>query len=124
MNKFILVRIAIITALITQVSHAAFVFKSISKTNGWVDEIIAYVFAVSLELSIYIFTIEQKRNVATFFAIISFLINLLYYWNFSQFDFAFYASLLISFTIPTTIWNYSDLINNEPRKRTYVKKTE
>ena len=42
-------------------------------------------------------------------------INLLYYWNFG-FDFKAGASLLISFSIPATIWTYSDLIFEDIKK--------
>lgn len=122
MNKMLLIRITIIMALITQVSHAAYLFAKISKTsNSWVDIALSYTFAISLELSIYIFTIENKKSVATFFAVVSVLINLLYYWNF-KFDQFFYASILISFIMPITIWNYSDLIKDYPRRRIYNKK--
>ena len=41
--------------------------------------------------------------------------NLLYYWNFG-FDFKAGASLLISFSIPATIWTYSDLIFEDIKK--------
>lgn len=123
MNKLYLIRFTIILALMTQVSHAAYLFALISKTsNNWLDIILSYTFAISLELSIYIFTLENKKSVATFFAVISVLINLLYYWNFTEFNQYFYASILISFIIPITIWNYSDLIKEYPKKRIYIKK--
>ena len=49
------------------------------------DYIISWIFAFSLECSILIFTLIGKRNTAVFFALISWTINLLYYW----FDFGF-----------------------------------
>jgi len=109
-------------ALLTQVTHAAHLFLIISKTSGWMDVVISYLFAISLEMSIYIFTIEEKKRVATFFAVVSVLINLLYYWNFSKIDQFFYGSLLVSFIMPITIWNYSDLIVGLPKKRPYNRR--
>jgi len=122
MNKLYLIRLTLIMALLTQMTHAAYLFLMISKSNGWVDVIISYTFAISLELSIYIFTLEGKKRVATFFALISISINLLYYWNFSKIDQFFYGSLLVSFIMPITIWNYSDLIKEYPKKRSYIRK--
>ena len=115
-----LIKATLVMALLTQVTHAAHLFLLISKTSGWVEVVISYLFAISLEMSIYIFTIEEKKRVATFFAVVSILINLLYYWNFSKIDQSFYGSLLVSFIMPITIWNYSDLI--VPKKRIYNRK--
>jgi len=122
MKRLYLIRLTLIMALLTQVTHAAYLFLIISKSNGWVDVIISYTFAISLELSIYIFTLEEKKKVATFFALVSISINLLYYWNFSKIDQFFYGSLLVSFIMPITIWNYSDLIKEHPKKRSYNRK--
>jgi len=106
-----LIRFVIILALITQVSHAAWVFGKISQTKDQsLDQIMNYVFAISLELSIFIFTIEGKIKTATFFAVISTLINLLYYWFDVGFTLQFCSMLVISPIIPMTIYFYSDLI--------------
>jgi len=69
-----------------------------------------YLFAISLELSIFIFTIQGRIKTATFFAIISTLINLLYYWFEIGFSLEFCSMVVISPIIPTTIYFYSDLI--------------
>jgi hypothetical protein len=118
MNKNSIVNIVIILALITQVTHAAWVFGEISQNKDeWYDIILSYVFAISLELSIFIFTIFSKKNVATFFAVISTLLNLLYYWFEIAFSFEFMAMLVISPIIPVTIWYYSELLEeiNKPK---------
>jgi hypothetical protein len=126
-----LVRFVIILSLITQVSHAAWVFGNISQTKGQtLDQIMNYCFAISLELSIFIFTIQGKIKIATFFAIISTLINLLYYWFKVGFTLEFCSMLVISPIIPTTIYFYSDLVihldnikvNKPPVKINVVKK--
>lgn len=118
LNRTFLVRFAIISALLTQVNHAAYVFENISKTQSLLDTGIAYMFAASLELSTYIFTISQKRRIATFFAVVAILINFLYYWQGDVFDFHFWASITISCILPFSIWQYSDLVNSD------IKKTE
>jgi hypothetical protein len=106
-----LIRFVIIFALITQVSHAAWVFGNISQTKGQtLDQLMNYLFAISLELSIFIFTIQGRIKTATFFAIISTLINLLYYWFKVGFSLEFCSMVVISPIIPTTIYFYSDLI--------------
>lgn len=121
-KKSTLIRIAIIAALLTQITHAAYVFKIMCKpTQPIVDEILPYIFAISLELSIYIFTLSGKRNVATWFAIVSFLINILYYWKPIGFTLEFCAMIIISGVIPVTIWFYSDLLKGDIR-RTELKK--
>jgi len=118
MNKIFLVRTVIILALLTQVTHAAWVFEQISQTSdGWYNNLLSYVFAISLELSIFIFTIFGKKKTATFFAVVSTLLNILYYWFKISFSFEFCAMLVISPIIPTTIWYYSELIDelNKPK---------
>jgi hypothetical protein len=118
MNKNSIVNIVIILALITQVTHAAWVFGEISQSKTeWYDTILSYIFAISLELSIYIFTIFSKKKVATFFAVISTMLNLLYYWFEVAFSFQFVAMLVISPIIPVTIWYYSELLDeiNKPK---------
>ena len=117
-NKSLLVRIVIILALFTQVTQAAWVFEQISQTkNNWFDTILSFVFAISLELSIYIFTIFGKKTTATFFAVVSTLLNLLYYWFKVSFSFEFCSMIVISPIIPITIWYYSELVEelNKPR---------
>lgn len=111
-DKKYLVNIVIILALITQITHAAWVFGEISRNKTeWYDIVLSYIFAISLELSIFIFTIYSKKKVATFFAIISTFLNLLYYWFQIAFSFNFVAMLVISPIIPVTIWYYSELLD-------------
>lgn len=108
-----LVRFVIVFALLTQVTHAAWVFENISRTKGnqW-DFIMSYVFAISLETSIFIFTMEAKIKTAIFFAIVSTLINLLYYWIQVGFTLEFWSMVVISPIIPITIYYYSELIKD------------
>lgn len=106
-----LIRAVILLALVTQVTHAAWVFNNISQTKGpLLDTVMSYVFAASLELSIFIFTIRGKVGIATFFAVVSTLINILYYWFEVGFSLQFCSMVVISPIIPTTIYFYSDLI--------------
>ena len=111
MKNIYLIRLAIIAALFTQISHAAYTFNKLSHDNTTLyDTICSYIFAFSLELSIYIFTIFGKKLVASFFCIISILINILYYWYKMEWNFNFVGSMVISIIIPITIWFYADLL--------------
>jgi hypothetical protein len=74
------------------------------------------VFAFSLESSILIFTLLGKRNTAIFFGLISWLINLLYYWVEMGMTQKFVAMNIISLIIPVTIFFYSELIKTDKRK--------
>lgn len=109
-----LINIVIVLALLTQVSHASWLFNQISQGDDW---LMGWVFAVSLETSIFIFTMYSKNKVATFFAIVSSLINLLYYWIPAGFSYKFFAMLVISPIIPMTIWYYSELINEINKRK-------
>jgi len=113
-----LVRFVIVFALLTQVTHAAWVFENISRTKGnqW-DFLMSYVFAVSLETSIFIFTMEAKIRTAVFFAVVSTLINLLYYWIQVGFTLEFWSMVVISPIIPITIYYYSELITEDNNKK-------
>lgn len=115
--NFTLVKIVLILALTTQISHAAWVFNEISKDNTSIfSNIMSYIFAVSLESSIYIFTVAGKKKTAGAFAVISTSLNILYYWFTIGFTFQFMAMLIISPIIPLTIWYYAELINDRKFK--------
>jgi hypothetical protein len=112
MNKRNIIRFVIICALLTQMSHAASVFYLIGEKGDFAD-IMSWVFAVSLETSIYVFTMYGKRNTALFFGAIAWAINLLYYWQQPGLTKEFVAMNVISPIIPITIFFYSELIKNE-----------
>jgi len=112
-----LINIAIVLALLTQVSHATYVFNAIAQnTNSTFTQIISWVFALSLETSIFIFTMFSRKKTATMFAVISTLINILYYWYSPEWSLEFVGMLIISPIIPLTIWNYSELVKSLERK--------
>ena len=115
-----LIRITILFALITQISHAAYIYYTLSN-GGLFEQIMSWVFAVSLETSIFIFTMAGKRNTAIFFGLISWSINILSYWFEMGFTQKFVAMNVISIIIPITIFFYSELIKSD--KRVYVKKS-
>jgi hypothetical protein len=106
-----LINFVIVLALLTQVSHAAYVFNIIGKNPDEILSIvISWIFAISLETSIFIFTMYSRKKTATMFAIVSTLINILYYWHKPDFSLEFIGMLIISPVIPLTIWYYSELI--------------
>lgn len=109
-----LILIAIVSSLLTQITHASDLFSSISKVeNQYLNTFLSYVFAFGLELSIFIFTLKAKKATATFFALISFLINILYYYPKWEISRECLSSLVISLIVPVAIWFYSDLILEE-----------
>ena len=116
MNKQLLIRITIIGALLTQVSHASDVFFLLSKQEFF-DKVMSWVFAISLELSIFIFTVFGKKRIAVFFGVVSCLINLLVYWFEAGFTQNFVGMLIISPIIPITIYFYSELIDEENKPK-------
>jgi len=113
-----LIRITILFALITQISHAAYIYYTLSN-GGLFEQIMSWVFAVSLETSIFIFTMAGKRNTAIFFGLISWSVNILSYWFEIGFTQKFVAMNVVSIIIPITIFFYSELIKSD--KRTYTK---
>ena len=113
MKKIIITTICF--ALLTQITHASDVFYGISHQTT-LDYIISWIFAFSLESSILIFTLLGKRNTAIFFGLISWIINLLYYWFGFGFNQKFVAMNVISLIIPVTIFFYSELIKTDKRK--------
>jgi len=113
-----LIKISLISALLTQISHAAFVFARIShEDNEILKQFLSYVFAISLELSIYIFTMKGKRNSAIAFGIISALVNVFYYWYEVSTSLNFLSSVVVSLIVPTIIYVYSDVVEDEQKKK-------
>lgn len=113
-----LIKISLISALLTQISHAAFVFARIShEDNEMLKQFLSYVFAISLELSIYIFTMKGKRNSAIAFGIISALVNVFYYWYEVSTSLNFLSSVVVSLIVPTIIYVYSDVVEDEQKKK-------
>ena len=113
MRKIIIITICF--ALLTQITHASDVFYNISRQTT-LDYFISWVFAFSLESSILIFTLLGKKNTAIFFGLVSWTINLLYYWFSFGFTQKFVAMNVISLIIPLTIYFYSELIQLNKRK--------
>ena len=114
-----LIKIAVIFLLTTQINHCATLFYDISKEEGFLIRILSYIFAFGLEISIYIFTINGKKMKTLFFSLISFFINILYYWYTFGFTRNFCAMVVISAIIPIATYLYSSLIDekrfaNEP----------
>jgi hypothetical protein len=120
-DKKTVIRITIICALLTQISHAASLFFLIGGEDTLFAMIMSWIFAISLEFSIYIFTIYGKKNTAIFFGLISWAINILYYWFEVGFTQKFVAMNIISPIIPITIYFYSELIQQENKVRVRKK---
>ena len=111
-TKSRIIRITIICALLTQINHASSLFYLLSDQST-LSFLMSWIFAISLESSIYIFTMFGKRNTAIFFGLISWSVNILHYWFEIGFTQKFVAMNIISPIIPITIYFYSELIKEE-----------
>lgn len=78
---------------------------------------ISWIFAISLEASVFIFTLYGKKRIAIFFAFVSCLINLLVYRFDVGFTQEFVGMLIISPIIPITIYFYSELIDEKNKTK-------
>lgn len=120
-----IIKLAVIFALMTQISHASYVFRVIARGDSvLINTVSSYIFAVALELAIYIFTMKGKKQVALFFALISTSINLLYYFYEPSLSREFIGMLVISPIIPMTIWFYSDLIKEDNLSEVMIEQPE
>lgn len=122
LTKGRIIRITIICALLTQINHAASLFYLLSDATTF-SFIMSWVFAVSLESSIYIFTMFGKRNTAIFFGFVSWAVNILHYWFEIGLTQKFVAMNIISPIIPITIYFYSELIQ-EDREREELEEVQ
>lgn len=111
-TKSRIIRITIICALLTQINHASSLFYLLSDQST-LSFLMSWIFAISLESSIYIFTMFGKRNTAIFFGLVSWSVNILHYWFEIGLTQKFVAMNIISPIIPITIYFYSELIKEE-----------
>lgn len=101
-------------AIFSQITHAKEVYFLLSHEDDTIiNNIFSYIFAISLELSILVFTLNGMVTKARFFAVISILINVIYYYYTIDLTQKFFGSMIVSFIIPITILFYSDLFNKE-----------
>ena len=109
-----LIKLVCTLAIFSQITHAKEVYFMLShEPDTLINEIFSYIFAVSLELSILVFTLNGMVTKARFFAVISILINVIYYYYAIDMSQKFFGSMIVSFIIPITILFYSDLFKME-----------
>jgi hypothetical protein len=109
-----LIKLVCTLAIFSQITHAKEVYFLLShESDTMINEIFSYIFAISLELSILVFTLNGMVTKARFFAVISILINVIYYYYQIDVTQKFLGSMIVSFIIPITILFYSDLFNVE-----------
>lgn len=107
-----LIKFVCTLAIFSQITHAKEVYYLLSHDDDTLrNDIFSYAFAISLELSILVFTLKGMVTKARFFAVISILINFIYYYYTIDMTQKFFGSMIISFIIPITILFYSDLFN-------------
>lgn len=92
----------LVLALLAQMPHAQYVFFHNGHGASWFDWLIAWGYAVALEMAVLVFVIRSAKYASWGFAAYSVLINVSYY-----FDLDFYPVLLLSIGLPLAIALYS-----------------
>jgi len=122
-NKKHLISFALIGALVTQVNSAAWVYAHYYKTdNSNVDLINSYIFAVSVELFVFITIKYGKIGLAIAGAVFSSLINLIHTGvpaDLLSFD--YFGACFLDLLIPGLIICYSLLSENKLKTEPKVK---
>jgi hypothetical protein len=96
-----LIKLVCTLAIFSQITHAKEVYFLLShESDTMINEIFSYIFAISLELSILVFTLNGMVTKARFFAVISILINVIYYYYEIDVTQKFLGSMIVSFIIP------------------------
>lgn len=112
--------IVLCAALLSQMPHAADVFRMIVMGTGWPAVLHGYAYAVALELAVLLFVV-QRRNVESYiFAGVSVLVNLSYYslHGINLFTVAALPAWLVSIALPLSIAQYSHLLVQDDPKPT------
>ena len=103
----------LIFALFTQITHAQSLFAQFSKETSFIASVTSWVFALSLESSIYIFALRGRKTVALFFGLVSFLINIFYYSPNIGISKELFVTTLLSCIIPITIWFFTEEVEKD-----------
>ena len=104
-------------ALLSQMPHAADVFRLIVGGEGWGAVLHGYAYAIALELAVLLFVVQRRDLESYLFAGVSILVNLSYYslHGIDLFTVASAPAWLVSIALPSAIARYSHLLVDEPR---------
>lgn len=104
--------VVLCSALLAQLPHAADVFRMIVMGSDWLAKLHSYTYAVALELAVLLFVVQRRNVESYFFAFVSILVNLSYYYlhGVALLSIAALPAWLISIALPLAIAQYSHLI--------------
>lgn len=104
--------VVLCSALLAQLPHAADVFRMIVMGSDWLAKLHSYTYAVALELAVLLFVVQRRNVESYFFAFVSILVNLSYYYlhGVALISIAALPAWLISIALPLAIAQYSHLI--------------
>lgn len=104
--------VVLCSALLAQLPHAADVFRMIVMGSDWLAKLHSYTYAVALELAVLLFVVQRRNVESYFFAFVSILVNLSYYYlhGVALISITALPAWLISIALPLAIAQYSHLI--------------
>lgn len=108
--------IVLCAALLSQMPHAADVFRLLVAGEGIWATVHGYAYAVALELAVLLFVVQRRNAESYVFAGVSILVNLSYYalHGTNLFVFAALPAWLVSIALPAAIARYSHLLVESP----------
>lgn len=118
-NKFLRSEAALLTllamALISQTPHTAVLFHRLSPEANGIADIATWLhaaaYAIALEFATLVFVVRGQRRLAWLFALVSIVVNLLYYAQASEMNLIYILStVMVSVALPVSIAFYSDSV--------------
>lgn len=108
--------IVLCAALLSQMPHAADVFRILVAGEGFWAVAHGYAYAVALELAVLLFVVQRRNAESYVFAGVSILVNLSYYalHGTNLFSVAALPAWLVSIALPVAIARYSHLLVEAP----------
>ncbi len=117
--------IVLCAALLSQMPHAADVFRILVAGEGFWAVAHGYAYAIALELAVLLFVVQRRNAESYIFAVVSVLVNLSYYalHGTNLFSIAALPAWLVSIALPAAIARYSHLLVESPAPSTDAAKT-
>lgn len=108
--------IVLCAALLSQMPHAADVFRLLVAGEGVWAIAHGYAYAIALELAVLLFVVQRRNLESYIFAVVSVLVNLSYYALHGKdlFTVAALPAWLVSIALPAAIARYSHLLVEAP----------
>lgn len=103
------VLLALIFALLTQLSHSIIAYASLAKEKAlWFNYLFGVMFSLALSLSILLFTLRGRKRLAVFYLLVEMFINIIYYRLYElENTYVLFSTIFLALIIPVTIFSYS-----------------